>query len=423
MTDNGKLPEADWLKRRGLSALIGALDGRARYVGGAVRDTLLGIEVKDVDMATPLLPEDVMERLTTADIKVIPTGIEHGTVTAVLPDGPVEITTLRRDVSTDGRRATVAFSEDWKEDAARRDFTINALSADPETLDIFDYFDGLVDLEVQRVRFIGSAEARIAEDHLRIMRYFRFLARFGQHAVDKATFDACRKAARELEKLSRERIADELMKLLATDDPLYAIEEMIAADVFEHIVEAIDPEAVQVLAPLMLREQKHGVAASAVRRLVGLLPKDADQAVAIAKSLRMSKKLQKAVVARLAPAVIPAKAGTQSEKDSAKDALGLRFRGDDEMGGSELAPTPATIRSLAYWHGIEAARDRALLFGAEEDIAAMLDQLKNWEPPTFPLTGGDLIAKGMEPGPEVSETLAKLEREWVENDFQMEADK
>ena len=406
-----KLPQADWLDRRGLSVLIDALDGKARYVGGAVRDTLLGHAAKDVDVATPLLPDDVMARLKENAIKAIPTGIEHGTVTAVLPDGPVEITTLRRDVSTDGRRATVAFSEDWKEDAARRDFTINALFADPETLEISDYFGGLEDLEARRIRFIGSAEERIAEDHLRIMRYFRFLARFGQHEVDQETFEACRRAARELEKLSRERIADELMKLLATDDPLYAIEEMIAADVFAHIVEAIDPEAVQVLAPLMQREQAHGVAPSAVRRLVGLLPKDAEQAGVIAKNLRLSNKLQKAVQAR-----VPAQAGTHLPNASSSGIAEM----DPGLRRGTQAPTATAIRSLAYWHGAEAARDRVLLFGADEDVAPMLEQLDGWEPPTFPLTGGDLISKGMKPGPEVSETLARLEQQWVDNRFDME---
>ncbi|MEP0730677.1 MAG: CCA tRNA nucleotidyltransferase, partial [Parasphingorhabdus sp.] len=199
-----RLPPADWTKRQGLSALIAALDDKVRYVGGAVRDTLLDLEVKDVDIATPLLPDDVIERLKAASIKVIPTGIAHGTVTAILPDGPVEITTLRRDVSTDGRRATVAFSEDWKEDAARRDFTINALSADPHSREIYDYFGGLDDLEGPHIRFIGSAAERIAEDHLRIMRYFRFLARFGRRQVDDEAFDACTTAAEKLETLSRE---------------------------------------------------------------------------------------------------------------------------------------------------------------------------------------------------------------------------
>ena len=405
-----KLPQADWQKRRGLSALLDALDGNARYVGGAVRDTLLGLGVKDIDIATPLLPGDVMERLNAANIKVIPTGIEHGTVTAVLPDGPVEITTLRRDVSTDGRRATVAFSDDWQEDAARRDFTINALFADPDTLEIFDYFGGLDDLEARRVRFIGAAADRIAEDHLRIMRYFRFLARFGQHSVDNETFQACRRAAPKLTELSRERVAEELMKLLATDDPLYAIEEMIAADVFAYIVAEIDPEAVQVLAPLMLREEAHGITPDPVRRLVGLLPKDADQAVEIAKSLRMSKKLQRAVEIRLS---LPRSSRAKS-RDSDTDTELSRLRSTR----TDDALDPQNIRALAYRTSVEASRDIALLFGADEDIAAMVEQLDGWEPPTFPITGGDLIKQGMEPGPEVSETLAKLEREWVENGFE-----
>lgn len=387
MTRPTKLPDAGWLHRRGLSALIAALDGKARYVGGAVRDTLLGLEVKDVDIATPLLPENVMERLRAADIKVIPTGIEHGTVTAVLPDGPVEITTLRRDVSTDGRRATVAFSDDWKEDAARRDFTINALFADPETLEISDYFGGLVDLEAQRVRFIGSAKQRIAEDHLRIMRYFRFLARFGQHNVDQDTLGACRTAAHELEKLSRERIADELMKLLATNDPLYAIEEMITADIFDHIVSAIDPEAVQVLARLIVREQKFDISPSSVRRLVGLLPKDLDAAAEIAKKLRFSKKLQRATTDRL-----------KYEEVNAD-----------------------TIEALAYHHGAEAARDIALLFASDQNLASCLQILEGWQKPTFPLKGGDLIAIGMQPGPAVSKLLAKVEDSWIKEGFPSDA--
>ncbi|HEX4848125.1 MAG TPA: CCA tRNA nucleotidyltransferase, partial [Novosphingobium sp.] len=166
-----RLPRADWLERADLSVLVKALGpGQARYVGGAVRDTLLGLAVKDVDIATPLEPQEVMRRLKAHSISVIPTGIEHGTVTAVLPGGPVEITTLRRDVSTDGRRATVAFATNWQDDAARRDFTINALYADPETGEVFDWFGGLDDLGDRRVRFIGDARQRIREDHLRILR-------------------------------------------------------------------------------------------------------------------------------------------------------------------------------------------------------------------------------------------------------------
>jgi poly(A) polymerase len=174
------LPKAPWTARQDLAALVRALGHEnIRWVGGAVRDTLLGADVKDIDAATSLRPEDVVAACKEAGLKTVPTGIEHGTVTVVLSGGPVEVTTLRHDVSTDGRRATVAFAQDWREDAARRDFTINALYADPETLEIFDYFGGLEDLKDRRVRFIGDAHQRIREDHLRILRYFRFRARFG----------------------------------------------------------------------------------------------------------------------------------------------------------------------------------------------------------------------------------------------------
>lgn len=386
-----KLPEARWHQRPSLKNLIAVLDGShgaTRFVGGAVRDTLLGLPVKDIDVATILAPDAVMARLKDASIKAIPTGIEHGTVTAVTADGPVEITTLRRDVSTDGRRATVAFSDDWKEDAARRDFTINALFADPDTLEVFDYFDGLIDLEKRHIRFIGSAEQRIAEDHLRIMRYFRFLARFGQHAVDQATFDACRKASRELGKLSRERIADELMKLLDAADPVYAVQEMIQADVFANIVSEIDLHASEILAALILREEAHDIAPDAIRRLVGLLPKDADKADAIVKSLRMSNKIRKAIRHR-----VPA------------------------SGLEAAAPTPETIRARAYHTSIAAARDQALLFGADDDVAAMLAKLKDWTPPALPITGGDLIAIGLKPGRIVAESLKAVEAAWIAEQF------
>jgi len=381
-----KLPEAQWHQRQSLKKVIAALDGEhgmVRFVGGAVRDTLLGLPVADIDLATILKPEDVMTRLKDAGINVIPTGIEHGTVTAVTPDGHVEITTLRRDVSTDGRRATVAFSDDWKEDAARRDFTINALFANPETLEVYDYFDGLADLEKRHIRFIGSADQRIAEDHLRIMRYFRFLARFGQHAVDQRTFDACRKAAPELSKLSRERVADELMKLLGAADPVYAVQEMIQADVFANIVADIDPDAGQILAGLILREEAHDIAPNPVRRLVGLLPKDMDKTAEIVTGLRFSKKLRRAVANRL----------------------------------TVLEPVAADIPAIAYRHGVDAARDIALLFAADDELQASLSKLEGWIKPVFPITGGDLIAMGLKAGPIVAESLKVVEAAWIAEGF------
>src|SRR3546814_8215999 len=199
--DRVKLPRADGQKRQGrvrLLRALGAAEGETRFVGGCVRDTLLGIDVSDIDLATRLEPGAVIERLKRAHIKAVPTGIAHGTVTAVLQGGPVEVTTLRRDVSTDGRRATIAYTDDWLEDAARRDFTINALSADPETLAIYDYFGGEADLADRKVRFIGDPLVRIAEDHLRILRFLRFHARFGRGDPDAAALDACADRANDL---------------------------------------------------------------------------------------------------------------------------------------------------------------------------------------------------------------------------------
>jgi poly(A) polymerase len=385
------LPPADWMERRGLAALVAALDGKARFVGGAVRDTLLGLEVKDVDIATPLLPEDVMERLTAASIKVVPTGIAHGTITAVLPDGPVEITTLRRDVSTDGRRATVAFSDDWKEDAARRDFTINALSADPQTLELFDYFGGLDDLKRLRIRFIGSPAERIAEDHLRIMRYFRFQARFGKQQVDEKAYAACTAAAAKLEMLSRERIADELLKLLQTEDPRSALRQMIDSGIMSHIVDRIDEDSATVLNRIVQREQRLHLAPTAIRRLVALLPKDADTAIDIARSLKLSRKQQRAIGERLVPG--PA----------------------DNMPASDAGLTD--IRAFAYRTNIDAARDVALLYAPDDALPDMLARLADWQPPVFPLTGGHLIDQGLRPGPVVAKTLAKIEAAWIAQGF------
>src|SRR5215213_8587305 len=225
-----KLDVGKWWRQPGMRQLLTALGadgGLVRFVGGTVRDELLGIAHADVDLATRLDPQSVVERLESVRIKAVPTGIEHGTVTAVSRGQVAEITTLRRDVSTDGRRAVVAFTEDWAEDAARRDFTINALSADPLSGDIFDYFGGLDDLEWRRIRFIGDPLERIAEDHLRILRFFRFHARFGSGEPDAPALDACTARANDLMALSRERIADELLKLLTIEDPAETVALML----------------------------------------------------------------------------------------------------------------------------------------------------------------------------------------------------
>jgi poly(A) polymerase len=369
-----RLPSADWTRREDLAALIGALGApNARYVGGAVRDTLLGIEVKDVDVATPLPPATVIERLEAAGIRNVPTGIDHGTVTAVLPLGSVEITTLRKDIATDGRRATVAFATDWREDAARRDFTINALYADPATAEVFDYFDGLADLAARRVRFIGDPRQRIREDHLRILRYFRFQARFGSQPADEDSENACADLAATLKGLSRERIGMEVLNLLGLPDPAPTVARMAELGVLAVILPEADP---QPLARLVAEERKQKVAPDAIRRLAALLPPEPWVAEKVAARFRLSGAQKKRLVH-----------------------------------AAERVSGPKDARALAYHLGREEALDWLLLEGL--DIAPLDD----WKIPIFPLKGGAIVARGVTAGPEVARILLMIEAHWVAEGF------
>jgi len=361
-----------------MKRLLAALDaaaGETRYVGGCVRDTLLGLPVSDVDLATRLTPEDVLERLGKARIKAVPTGLAHGTITAVVGGAPVEVTTLRRDVATDGRRATIAYTGDWREDAARRDFTINALLADPGSGEVFDYFGGQEDLEARRVRFIGEPLSRIAEDHLRILRFFRFHARFGAGAPDGAALEACAARANDLMALSRERVADELLKLLGLPDPAPTVKLMIARGIFKPVLPEID--SADRLAALVAAEAAAGIAPDPIRRLAALLPADADVAASVAARLRLSKRAAKRLV---------------SAADPTRDA-----------------PEP-----LAYRIGNEEAVDRFLLAG---ETSIDLKALQAWQRPRLAVSGGDLIAMGLEAGPVVAATLQAIEREWAASGF------
>ena len=285
-----KLPDADWRESGGIRPLLrvlGAEEGRTRFVGGCVRDSLLGLPVSDIDLATRLQPEEVMKRLNQAGIKAVPTGLAHGTVTAIVGGAPVEVTTLRRDVSTDGRRATVAFTDDWREDAARRDFTMNALSVDPVSSEVYDYFEGLPDLQARRVRFIGDPLQRIAEDHLRILRFFRFHARFGEGEPDRRALEACTARANDLMALSRERIADELLKILALPDPTRTVSLMAELGIFRPVLPEIDEAGTKRLQALVEREGIAGVPPEPLRRLSALLPASPELAEATAARLRL----------------------------------------------------------------------------------------------------------------------------------------
>ncbi len=369
-----RLPSAEWTRRPELAALIAALgSGNARYVGGAVRDTLLGLEVKDIDIATVLLPAVVMDRLAAKGIRAIPTGIEHGTVTAVLHGGPVEITTLRHDVSTDGRRATVAFATDWREDAARRDFTINALYGDAKTGEIFDYFGGLADLSARRVRFIGDARQRIREDHLRILRYFRFQARFGSEPADMEAESACAELAVTLKGLSRERIGMEFLNLLSLPDPTPTLARMAELGVLAVILPKAD---VAALARLVAEERRQHAAPDPIRHLAALLPPEPSLAEQVAARFRLS--------------------GVQKKR---------------LVGAAERVSGPKNARELAYHLGREEAMDWLLLEG--NDIAP----LAGWEIPVFPLKGGAIVARGVAAGPEVARLLLMIEAHWVTEGF------
>jgi len=375
-----KLDAGKWRRRRGMARLLDALgaeEGLTRYVGGAVRDELLHLPVNDVDLATRLRPEEVVERLEAAKIRAVPTGLDHGTITAVSNGHAVEVTSLRRDVSTDGRRAIVDFTDDWQEDAARRDFTINALFADPETGEVFDYFQGIEDLNARRVRFIGDPYQRIAEDHLRILRFFRFHARFGEGEPDPEALEACAARANDLMALSRERIADELLKLLAVVNPTPTVEIMLGRSILRPVVPEIAAEAASMLRELVTAERVAGIDADALRRMSALLPNDPALAERIAVRLKLSTKARK----RLACAA---------------------------NGDLDLNP-----HALAYYVGRECAVDRLLLANLTREAAGV----GRWNVPRLPIGGGELIRRGLKPGPVVAKTLQHIEREWVEAGF------
>ncbi len=378
------LPPLDWPESQSGRTLLAALDagaGETRLVGGAVRDALLGLPVKDIDLATRLLPEAVMRRLAAAGLKAVPTGLAHGTVTAVAPGLVAEVTTLRRDVETFGRKAEVAFTDDWQEDASRRDFTINALYATLPGGEISDYFGGLADLAARRVRFIGDPLQRIAEDHLRILRFFRFSARFAGDGLDRDGLAACTARANDLMALSRERIAMEMQGLLGVADPLPVVTIMIRADILRPVLPEITAAALPALARTLAAEAASGIAGDWRRRLAALLPPDRGVAEDVGARLRLSN-LDRARIVR---AVLP----------------------------WDAAPVLAT----AWRDGAEAVLDRLLIAGESGEAVR---GMAAWQRPRLPASGRDIIARGIAAGPAVAAALGRFERAWVAAGFPME---
>jgi poly(A) polymerase len=380
------IQNADWFKAPSLRNIVEALSdvhGAPRIVGGAVRDSLIGLGVSDVDLATTLLPTEVMDRLEQAGIKSVPTGVEHGTVTAVADGKNYEITTLRRDVATDGRRAVVAFSTDWTEDAARRDFTINALYADGHTGEIFDYFNGQQDLKSGIVRFIGEADERIAEDYLRILRFFRFFARFGTGPADDRALAACTKGAHGLTALSRERISQELTRLITLPNPVLSVQLMKECRVFAQFLPELDDKAIEKLESVVSRETQHNLDISLAARLLTLLPRDAVAVDKVSARLKLSNRLREQLLHRVS---------------------------------AEL-PTESNVREIAYRWGMNCAIDVVNLYASDSIFVKCIARLTGWSVPVFEIKGGDVIAMGVPAGPTVAKTLQILEQYWIDQEF------
>jgi poly(A) polymerase len=400
MTLPDKIVPPDWMTAaptRSLLAALAAGGASVRFVGGCVRDAILGLQPADVDVATPETPDTVIRRLEKAKLKAVPTGIEHGTVTAVVPPATFQVTTLRRDVSTDGRHATVAFGTDWAEDAARRDFTINALYADAEG-QLFDFTGGRADLAAGLVRFIGDPAQRVAEDYLRVLRFFRFHARFGKGAPDAASLAACADSVGGLERLSGERIRDELLKILILPNAAEALALMQQSGVLAAILPQarLDAAAFSRLVRLQLAVAAAGGADSDLWPRLALLLEGNTEADAVADRLKLSNAQRLRLAGLLS---LP--------------AFDVRMLQDD-----------SAFRLALYRLGAERCRDGLLLATARQ--AAEAEEAKavaravataSWRRPVFPLRGADILAAGFAPGPTVSALLNEIESWWAEAGF------
>ena len=392
------LPDMAWLKTGPLAHLLAVLDHageEARVVGGAVRDAMFGQRPHEVDIATTAMPGAVIERVRAAGFKAVPTGIDHGTVTVIVDGMPFEVTTLRADIETFGRKAKVAFGRDWQIDAERRDFTMNALSVD-RTGAVFDYVGGLADIDARRVRFIGDPAKRIAEDYLRILRFFRFHATYGQAPPDRAGLAACVAARDGLTQLSRERIRMEMLKLLRAAHAAPTLAVMAETGLLEQVLAGV---------PLLASfentckvEQAIGVEADPVRRLGALAVSVVEDAERLWQRLRLTN-------------------SEHARLTSIAD------------GWSHVSPAhgEAAARELLYRLGPDRYVDRVLVAWARSPAGAADEDWKNlatlparWSAPKFPLKAKDFIRRGVERGPQLGAALAGAEQAWIAAGFPLD---
>ncbi len=397
MIEEARLADAAWLKEGPVARLLALLDRdgeEARAVGGAVRNTLLGLPVAEIDVATTAEPAEVVRRVEAAGCKAVPTGIEHGTVTVVVEHHPVEVTTLREDVETFGRKARVAFGRDWRADAERRDFTINALSASADGK-VYDYVGGLVDIKARRVRFIGDAHKRIEEDYLRILRFFRFHAHFAEGAPDATGLRACIRARSGLDMLSRERVRMEVLKLLVAPHAAPTLAVMAEAGLLGDVLGGVPLLAsFENVAKL---EAARGLAPDAVRRLGALGVLVREDAERLAPRLRLANAESERLLAleswwRVTPA-----AGEPA-------ARALLYR---------LGPQAFADRVLVAWSRSPAGAADA----AWHELASLPQR---WAVPAFPLKAADFIRRGVPAGASLGTALRAAEAAWIAADFPAE---
>jgi poly(A) polymerase len=390
MSDVTHIQGQAWLTASETRAVMTAL-GDARFVGGCVRNALLGEPVDDIDIATPLSPDEVFKRTRAAGLRPVDTGVEHGTVTVVANSKPFEVTTLRRDVTTDGRRAVVAFTQDWAEDASRRDFTMNALYADVDGK-IHDHVGGLADLKVRRVRFIGDPAQRIAEDYLRILRFFRIHAWYGRGDLDAEGLRACAAAKSQLTTLSGERIQKEMLKLLSAREPMLSLGAMAELGVLSVLVAGlVKPERVRALRAVDLA---FGTRSDGLLRLGGLLS-TLQQARDVAAQWRLS--------------------------NDQRDRLVGMHSGLDPFGD---ATPDRDLRPVLYRSGSVAVGDCVRLRWADDSDPAhaagwhrLLALAESWKRPHMPITGADIMAAGVPQGPKVGRVMSDVEQWWIAQDF------
>lgn len=393
--------QADFLDREALQAIFSHVEqagGEIRVNGGAVRNALLGEPVNDIDLSTTLTPDAVTQVLEAGGIKVIATGIEHGTVTAVAGGHGYEITTLREDVETDGRRAIVRFGTDWRADALRRDFTMNALYCDRDGA-LFDPLGGYADLIARQVRFIGSAQARIGEDHLRILRFFRMFAWYGSGRPDADGLKACARARESIATLSVERVWHELKRLLGAPDPTRAVLWMRNTGVLAAALPETGDWGVDALGELVAVERELGLPADAMARLMAILPPREERVAKLVSRLKLSKDEARRLTGWAA------QAPHEGVLDDAALAQRLYRDGAGAVGDMLL---------------VEAARERVWRGATEraERLVAMVRFAHAWQRPEFPLAGADLLQAGLKPGPAVGRLLARLEAQWVDSGFE-----